>query len=122
MYETGHLGVDLALNSLSGELLHATWRCVARLPEDRFLFRLVHQCALLVTQGFSSLSNTYLGARRLRLHRPPGADAAVRVADGPADGPADVVRPLLADQCGVFLGGAHRCHQIEWRAGRRVVL
>lgn len=23
-------GVDLALNSLSGELLHATWRCIAR--------------------------------------------------------------------------------------------
>jgi NADPH:quinone reductase-like Zn-dependent oxidoreductase len=23
-------GVDLALNSLSGELLHATWRCVAK--------------------------------------------------------------------------------------------
>ncbi len=30
MRETGGLGVDLALNSLSGELLHATWRCVAR--------------------------------------------------------------------------------------------
>ncbi len=30
-------------------------------PEDRFLFRLVHQCAPLVTQGFSSLSNTSSG-------------------------------------------------------------
>jgi len=29
MRETGGKGVDLALNSLSGELLHATWRCVA---------------------------------------------------------------------------------------------
>ncbi|KAK8074184.1 polyketide synthase [Apiospora phragmitis] len=28
--ETGDRGVDLALNSLSGELLHATWRCVAK--------------------------------------------------------------------------------------------
>ena len=27
--ETNGEGVDLALNSLSGELLHATWRCVA---------------------------------------------------------------------------------------------
>ncbi|KAJ3526674.1 hypothetical protein NM208_g11075 [Fusarium decemcellulare] len=27
--ETGGVGVDLVLNSLSGELLHATWRCVA---------------------------------------------------------------------------------------------
>ena len=29
MRETGRNGVDLVLNSLSGELLHATWRCVA---------------------------------------------------------------------------------------------
>lgn len=28
--ETGGRGVDLALNSLAGELLHATWRCVAK--------------------------------------------------------------------------------------------
>ena len=27
--ETGGVGVDVVLNSLSGELLHATWRCVA---------------------------------------------------------------------------------------------
>lgn len=27
--ETGGRGVDLALNSLSGDLLHATWECVA---------------------------------------------------------------------------------------------
>lgn len=27
--ETGDKGVDLALNSLSGELLHATWKCIA---------------------------------------------------------------------------------------------
>ncbi|KAI1110618.1 hypothetical protein F5Y14DRAFT_345509 [Nemania sp. NC0429] len=30
MRETNGKGVDVALNSLSGELLHATWRCVAR--------------------------------------------------------------------------------------------
>ena len=29
MRETQGKGVDLALNSLSGELLHSTWRCVA---------------------------------------------------------------------------------------------
>jgi NADPH:quinone reductase-like Zn-dependent oxidoreductase len=29
MRETCGRGVDLVLNSLSGELLHATWRCVA---------------------------------------------------------------------------------------------
>ena len=29
MRETQRNGVDLALNSLSGELLHATWQCVA---------------------------------------------------------------------------------------------
>lgn len=29
MRETRGKGVDLVLNSLSGELLHATWRCVA---------------------------------------------------------------------------------------------
>ena len=29
MRETGGAGVDLVLNSLSGELLHATWTCVA---------------------------------------------------------------------------------------------
>lgn len=29
MRETNNQGVDLALNSLSGELLHATWRCIA---------------------------------------------------------------------------------------------
>ncbi|CVK99497.1 uncharacterized protein FMAN_02337 [Fusarium mangiferae] len=28
--ETGGKGVDVALNSLSGELLHATWKCVAK--------------------------------------------------------------------------------------------
>jgi NADPH:quinone reductase-like Zn-dependent oxidoreductase len=28
--ETQGKGVDLALNSLSGELLHATWRCIAK--------------------------------------------------------------------------------------------
>ncbi len=30
-------------------------------PEDRFLFRMVHHCAPLVSQGFSSLSNTSTG-------------------------------------------------------------
>lgn len=30
MRETAGKGVDLVLNSLSGDLLHATWRCVAR--------------------------------------------------------------------------------------------
>lgn len=29
MRETNNKGVDLALNSLSGELLHATWKCIA---------------------------------------------------------------------------------------------
>ena len=29
MRETHGRGVDLALNSLSGELLHETWRCIA---------------------------------------------------------------------------------------------
>lgn len=29
MRETQNVGVDLVLNSLSGELLHATWKCVA---------------------------------------------------------------------------------------------
>ena len=29
MRETSNRGVDIALNSLSGELLHATWKCVA---------------------------------------------------------------------------------------------
>ena len=29
MRETQGRGVDLALNSLSGELLHATWQCIA---------------------------------------------------------------------------------------------
>ena len=29
MYETQGRGVDLVLNSLSGELLHASWKCVA---------------------------------------------------------------------------------------------
>ena len=29
MRETQRQGVDLVLNSLSGELLHATWKCVA---------------------------------------------------------------------------------------------
>jgi NADPH:quinone reductase-like Zn-dependent oxidoreductase len=30
MRRTDGKGVDVALNSLSGELLHATWRCIAR--------------------------------------------------------------------------------------------
>lgn len=30
MRETSGKGVDLVLNSLSGDLLHATWRCVAK--------------------------------------------------------------------------------------------
>jgi len=30
MRRTKNKGVDVALNSLSGELLHATWRCVAK--------------------------------------------------------------------------------------------
>ena len=29
MHETNGKGVDLVLNSLSGELLHASWKCVA---------------------------------------------------------------------------------------------
>ena len=29
MNATGGKGVDIVLNSLSGELLHVTWRCVA---------------------------------------------------------------------------------------------
>lgn len=29
MLKTGGKGVDLALNPLSGELLHATWKCIA---------------------------------------------------------------------------------------------
>lgn len=28
--ETGGKGVDVVLNSLAGELLHATWKCVSR--------------------------------------------------------------------------------------------
>jgi NADPH:quinone reductase-like Zn-dependent oxidoreductase len=30
MSKTGGKGVDVALNSLSGELLHATWSCIAK--------------------------------------------------------------------------------------------
>ena len=30
MRETKGLGADLVLNSLSGDLLHASWRCVAK--------------------------------------------------------------------------------------------
>jgi hypothetical protein len=30
MRETGGKGVDIVLNSLSGELLHASWKCVAK--------------------------------------------------------------------------------------------
>lgn len=30
MSKTNRKGVDVALNSLSGELLHATWRCIAK--------------------------------------------------------------------------------------------
>jgi NADPH:quinone reductase-like Zn-dependent oxidoreductase len=30
MTKTGGKGVDVALNSLSGELLHATWSCIAK--------------------------------------------------------------------------------------------
>ena len=30
MRKTNGRGVDYALNSLSGELLHATWRCIAK--------------------------------------------------------------------------------------------
>lgn len=30
MRQTNGKGVDVALNSLSGELLHATWRCIAK--------------------------------------------------------------------------------------------
>lgn len=30
MKQTGNRGVDLVLNSLSGELLHLSWRCVAK--------------------------------------------------------------------------------------------
>src|SRR4051794_641423 len=29
MRETNNLGVDVVLNSLSGELLHSSWQCVA---------------------------------------------------------------------------------------------
>lgn len=30
MEQTGHQGVDIVLNSLSGELLHTSWKCVAK--------------------------------------------------------------------------------------------
>lgn len=30
MHATGGRGVDIVLNSLSGELLHASWQCVAK--------------------------------------------------------------------------------------------
>lgn len=30
MRETNHRGVDIVLNSLSGELLHVSWNCVAK--------------------------------------------------------------------------------------------
>jgi NADPH:quinone reductase-like Zn-dependent oxidoreductase len=30
MRQTGGKGVDVVLNSLSGELLHASWQCVAK--------------------------------------------------------------------------------------------
>jgi NADPH:quinone reductase-like Zn-dependent oxidoreductase len=35
MGETNNRGVDLVLNSLSGDLLHASWKCVA--PGGRFI-------------------------------------------------------------------------------------
>lgn len=31
MAATGGVGVDIALKTLAGELLHATWRCIAPL-------------------------------------------------------------------------------------------
>lgn len=30
MEQTDHQGVDIVLNSLSGELLHLSWKCVAK--------------------------------------------------------------------------------------------
>jgi len=35
MRETGNRGVDLVLNSLSGDLLHTSWKCVA--PGGKFI-------------------------------------------------------------------------------------
>lgn len=39
MRETQGRGVDVVLNSLSGELLHASWRCVAPRGKVSCVFR-----------------------------------------------------------------------------------
>lgn len=67
MRETGGRGVDIVLNSLSGELLHASWKCVAELGRMIELGKrdiLGH--AQLSMDGFSG-NRAYFGVDLYRL-------------------------------------------------------
>lgn len=57
MRETEGRGVDLVLNSLSGELLHASWKCVAEFGK---LIELGKRDIL----GFGKLEMDIFGANR----------------------------------------------------------
>ncbi|OAQ63678.2 polyketide synthase [Pochonia chlamydosporia 170] len=72
MRETGGRGVDLALNSLSGELLHATWRCVAEFGKlveiGKRDFLGGGKLDMDVFLGSRSYSGFYLDAEMARRH------------------------------------------------------
>ncbi|EEQ34967.1 Fum1p [Microsporum canis CBS 113480] len=103
MRETGGRGVDIVLNSLSGELLHASWKCVAELGRMIELGKrdiLGH--AQLSMDGFSG-NRAYFGVDLYRLGET--SEGALRklfqqVIDFYQEGKIHPIRPITVFEAG----------------------
>jgi len=76
MHETNGKGVDLALNSLSGELLHATWKCVAKWGRMVEIGKrdLLGQGKLDMDVFLANRSYSCVDMDQIRSERPPTVD------------------------------------------------
>ena len=71
MHATKQRGVDLVLNSLSGELLHASWDCVAEFgkmielgKKDGAEFGKLQMNHFLLSRSYCSVDMTHLAQKR----------------------------------------------------------
>ena len=71
MQVTKQRGVDVVLNSLSGELLHASWDCVAEFgkmidlrKEDGIEFGKLQMKNFLLNRSYSCVDMTHLAQKR----------------------------------------------------------
>ncbi|GAT27795.1 polyketide synthase [Aspergillus luchuensis] len=93
--ETGGRGVDVVLNSLAGELLHASWSCVAEFGKMIEIGkRDILEHGKLPMDAFGG-NRAFFGVDLIRLGQKPGAFASLtsRVMDLLAEGKISPIRP-----------------------------